>query len=92
MSELWLVSYDISNDKARRQVADCLENHGHRVQFSVFECHITRAQLGRLRTEVQTKIAMEDSVRWYPVCKWCSDKIGRQGIGRLTDDPDFFKV
>jgi len=92
MSAFWLVTYDISNDRARRQVADCLENHGHRVQFSVFECHITRQQLYRLRDEVKEIIGREDSVRWYPVCKFCVQKIGRQGIGVWTDDPDFFRV
>lgn len=92
MSALWVITYDISNSKIRRQVANCLENYGQRVQYSIFECHISRTELARLRAEIVSKIAQDDSVRYYFVCKWCETKIGRQGKGAHTDDPDFFKV
>ncbi len=92
MSELWVVSYDISDDKIRRKVANSLKNYGQRVQYSIFECHLTEKEFFLLRSSVAAEIDREDSVRWYPVCKWCKQKIGRQGVGRLTDDPDFFRV
>ncbi|HID70362.1 MAG TPA: CRISPR-associated endonuclease Cas2 [Desulfobacterales bacterium] len=92
MSELWVITYDISNDKARREVADCLKNYGQRVQYSIFECHISRTELTRLRSEIVSRIEKDDSVRYYFVCKWCEQKIGRQGRGKLTADPDFFRL
>ncbi len=92
MSELWVITYDISNNKVRRQVADCLKNHGQRVQYSIFECHITRTELNHLRAEIVSRMAKNDSVRYYFVCKWCEQKIGRQGQGTLTYDPDFFRI
>ncbi len=92
MSGLWVITYDISSSRIRRQVADCLQNHGQRVQYSIFECHISRTELNRLRAEIVSRIAKGDSVRYYFVCKWCERKIGRQGRGFLTDDPDFYRV
>ena len=82
----------VSDDKIRRQVANCLQNYGQRVQYSIFECHVTEREFKRLRGTIAGKIDKEDSVRWYPVCRWCRQKIGRQGVGRLTDDPEYFRV
>lgn len=92
MSELWVITYDISNSRVRRQVADCLKNHGQRVQYSIFECHISRRELVGLRSEIGGIIAKDDSIRYYLVCKWCEENICRQGKGMLTDDPDFFRI
>jgi CRISPR-associated protein Cas2 len=37
---LTLVAYDITNDKRLRRVAQLCEDHGVRVQYSVFECRL----------------------------------------------------
>ena len=64
-----LVSYDISNDRQRRQVAKIMEGYGYRVQYSVFECDLTAKKLRqmqkRLRPYVKTKEM--DSIRFYPL-------------------------
>lgn len=41
---MYVISYDISNDKIRTKIAKELENYGRRVQFSVFECRISLSQ------------------------------------------------
>lgn len=35
-----MITYDISDDRIRYRVAKILENHGSRVQYSVFECRL----------------------------------------------------
>ena len=92
MSGLWMVVYDISDDKIRRRVANHLANHGERVQYSVFECHLTQKELHLLRAAVAVELDTEDSVRWYPVCKWCRKEVSWQGTGTVSNDPDFFQV
>jgi CRISPR-associated protein Cas2 len=66
---LWMVTYDISADDARRQIERTLAALGERVQRSVFECHFTlpeaRLYLGRLATILDMET---DSLRAYPFC------------------------
>jgi len=32
----WIIAYDVSDDKRRREVSKVLTNYGYRVQYSVF--------------------------------------------------------
>ena len=45
----FLVCYDISNDKRRHRVHKALRGFGDHLQYSVFECQLTRADLARCR-------------------------------------------
>jgi CRISPR-associated protein Cas2 len=66
-----LVTYDVetqSDDGKRRlrRVAKVCQNHGQRVQYSVFECLIDAAQWARLRAELLGIIdPASDSLRFY---------------------------
>lgn len=65
---LWVVCYDIVNDKRRREVVKVLEGYGKRGQYSVFECHITDDQQKRLQDDLHEVIDTdEDDVRFYPL-------------------------
>lgn len=90
MTQLWLVSYDISDDKTRRRVHNLLKDYGKRVQYSVFECHLTAKQQAVLRTLLRDNIDCGDSLRWYPLCAWCSGKVFFQGVGLPPDDEGYF--
>jgi CRISPR-associated protein Cas2 len=90
MTQLWLVSYDISDDKARRRAYNLLKNYGKRVQYSVFECHLDAPQLNLLRTGLLAELASTDSLRWYPLCVWCHGAVFFQGVGDPPDDEGFF--
>ena len=50
----YIISYDISEDKLRNKVARVLEEFGERVQFSVFECELTKEQYSNLIVKLQT--------------------------------------
>ena len=59
-----LVTYDIADTDTTgasrlRRVADVCEKYGQRVQFSVFECRLSRARLARLVGEVEDIIDRE---------------------------------
>lgn len=67
---LFVVSYDIVDDKRRRQLSDYLESYGIRVQYSVFETELNQSQLNQLIKGVKKRIkADEDTVRIYPIAK-----------------------
>lgn len=47
---LYLIAYDISDDKRRTRVFETLKDHGEHVQFSVFFCELSPPELVRLRS------------------------------------------
>ncbi|MCB1809948.1 MAG: CRISPR-associated endonuclease Cas2 [Candidatus Competibacteraceae bacterium] len=93
MRRLWAISYDIVEDKRRRQVATTLEDHGARVQGSVFECYLDKTTLTTLRARLVDMIdPATDSIRWYPLCTWCRQRVVWKGPVGGTDDPPYFVV
>lgn len=89
MRRLWMVAYDIEDDGVRRKVANILKNHGERVQFSVFECYLAPEQFLDLRAKLTGLLQPEDSLRWYPLCKWCRGAIFQQGQGKAVAEEGF---
>ena len=66
-----LVTYDIADTDTSgasrlRRIADVCEKYGQRVQFSVFECRLSKTRLARLVGEVEDIIDPNlDSVLVY---------------------------
>jgi CRISPR-associated protein Cas2 len=76
-----VVSYDIHDDKRRNRIHKVLKNFGERIQFSVFECDLTKEQILRMQHALEKVIKEEDqdSVRFYHLCDSCQRKIDRIG-------------
>ncbi len=63
---LVLIVYDIPDNKRRQKLATFLEGHGRRVQYSVFECFISLAEMKKLHEKVKRQVKpAEDNVRFY---------------------------
>ncbi len=68
---LIVVTYDVNTEnkagqRRLRRVARVCENHGQRVQFSVFECVVDAAEWVRLKAKLIAEIDPEhDSLRFY---------------------------
>lgn len=64
-----VVSYDISDDKRRRKVAEIMEGYGYRVQYSVFECDLSKKQMAEMKQALRPYVKSRemDSVRFYPL-------------------------
>lgn len=59
----YLVCYDISEPKRLRQVCKVMESYGERLQYSVFVCDLSGAELVDLRWRVLDVMHLrEDSV------------------------------
>lgn len=76
-----VVSYDISDNKRRNKVARLMEGHGYRVQYSVFECDLTKRQLAALKKQLKPLVNAREweSVRFYPLCADCQENISVLG-------------
>ena len=65
---LWFVIYDIGDPGRLRRVARCCENHGLRIQYSVFAVLADRPALLELREQLAGLIDEdEDDVRFYRI-------------------------
>jgi CRISPR-associated protein Cas2 len=68
---LVVVSYDVNTTdpagrRRLRRIAKTCQNHGQRVQFSVFECEVTPADWIKLRTRLLEQMdEAKDSLRFY---------------------------
>ena len=66
-----LITYDIADTESTgasrlRRIADVCEKYGQRVQFSVFECRLSKARLARLVGAVEDIIDRDrDTVLLY---------------------------
>ena len=89
---LVLVTYDVATDDAAgrrrlRQVAKACQDHGVRVQFSVFECEVDPAQWAMLRARLLGLMdPAKDSLRFYNLGSG-TRRIEHHGI-RTPLDPD----
>lgn len=82
----WLVSYDVCDDKRLRRCARHMEGYGHRVQYSVFRCWLTRLEAERLRWELTTLLDPADEVLLIPLCGSCvAGIVGIHGSDRPPD-------
>ncbi|MFM7792448.1 MAG: CRISPR-associated endonuclease Cas2, partial [Microcystis panniformis] len=56
---LVLIVYDIPDNKRRTKLSNFLEGYGKRVQFSVFECFLSLAEMRELYEKVKKKVKPE---------------------------------
>jgi len=75
-----VVSYDVEDNKRRSKVCDELKNYGEHIQYSVFECNISKTQIKKLQIELNKMInKRQDSIRYYFLCQNCFSKLIIQG-------------
>ena len=81
------VSYDIVDDKRRTRLAKKLLNFGQRVQYSVFECNLTKKQIIEMKKQLLPLIDREkDSLRFYRICDSCRKQVESFGIKKSWED------
>jgi len=88
---LYVVCYDISEDRLRDRVSNALLDYGTRIQESVFECSLDVSDFRRMLQHLSLiPIEETDKVRIYRLCSPCVEAMQIYGPGELTRDPDFF--
>lgn len=72
----YVVAYDIPDDRRRTKVHQILMGFGKWTQYSLFECFLTRKDLRLLQAKLDAYlIDTKDSVRFYPLCAACVEKV-----------------
>lgn len=87
-----VVSYDISEDKRRTKIHKMLKSYGQWMQYSVFECDLTKTDYAKMRSRLAKMIKPEenDSIRFYFLCACCQGKVERIGGEQVRDNSIFF--
>lgn len=81
---MFIITYDISDNKLRTKFSKLLQKYGRRLQYSVFEIKNSTRILNLLLVEIETKFAPKfqntDSVLVFPINPNCAGKIYRYGF------------
>lgn len=92
-SMLYVVSYDIPNDRRRNRVHSALTGYGTWVQYSVFECFLTRKQRLLMEDRLRKEISLqEDTIRIYGLCSTCTAKTQILGIGKAPHEDTIYML
>ncbi len=80
MQRLWLISYDIANQRRRRAVDHYLAGLGQRVLESLYECWLRADQVRTLPTELAAFLdPQHDRLALLPVCGHCQHRVCDHG-------------
>ncbi len=81
-TEMYVISYDISETKIRNKIFKALKNYGDHKQYSVFECELTKDRFQTLYKELLDlmKDEEEGNIRIYKLCRRCRESISVIGI------------
>lgn len=82
MNHTYIVTYDIADPKRLRKVFKTMKNWGNHLQFSVFECQLTKVGLLECQSELQEIInCSQDQILFINLGK--SDGRGDRTIDAL---------
>ena len=87
----YIFSYDIRDPKRWRRVYKVVNGYGERLQYSLFRCHLTRAQMEKARHELEKEMGEEDDflvIRLSPRCEVIERTKGK----RWTAPPPHFDI
>jgi len=88
---LYLVCYDIADDRRRARMVAALLDYGSRIQESVFVAHLDDELYGRMRKRMESLIAPdEDRVHVARVCAACEKEIVAFGLAEIRKDADYW--
>ena len=77
---LIIVAYDVTDQRRLHRVAKCCEDHGLRVQYSVFECRMEADEFELFWMELSDLIdPEEDRIVAYRICVNCAQRIYAAG-------------
>jgi len=87
---LYVIAYDIPNDRRRTRIHKMLSGFGRWTQYSLFECYLSSKELVQLQGRLAPLLKVEeDSVRLYPLCAACADKVLTVGSPKPQEETVF---
>ncbi len=89
-THFYVVAYDIPDDRRRTKVHRTLSAFGQWTQYSLFECFLSAKELVELRNRLNRHLKPEeDSVRFYPLCQACLERVETIGSPKPGEPPAY---
>lgn len=89
-SSLYVVAYDIPDDKRRTKIHKILKGFGQWTEFSLFECFLTKKELLQMRIKLDKYLdPRKDKVRIYLICDACLTRIETIGIPEPREETSY---
>ena len=86
----YLVAYDIPSDRRRTKIHKVLTGFGTWTQYSLFECFLSKKEFILLKAKLAKHIEdTQDSVRFYPLCANCVERVETVGGEPPTEETLF---
>ena len=86
----YVIAYDIPDDRRRTKVHKILSGFGAWTQYSLFECFLSKKELVQLKAKLAKHLnETQDSLRFYPLCAACLDKVETVGGEPPKEDITF---
>ncbi len=87
----YLVCFDIVDNPMRYRVVKILKGYGVRVQKSVFECpNLTEHRFLKMKSDLEGVMDhLEDTIRYYPLCRGCVKNVEFSGTGESPETTRF---
>ncbi len=90
---MYVLVYDVVNDRRRNRLHRALKDYGTPVQRSVFEFDLGPKEADAMMLRVEKLInEEEDTVRLYRLCAACLTETRILGEGTLSLDPDYYII
>ena len=83
----YVIAYDIPDDRRRTKIHKILSGFGTWTQYSLFECFLSKKELVQLKAKLAKHLEeTQDSVRFYPLCVNCVEKVETVGSSPPNED------
>ena len=83
MQRLWVISYDIADNRRRRRLDKLLLGLGDRHLESLFECWLRADQVPTVERRIRALLDPQaDRLTLVPVCRDCQRRTRTHGLGR----------
>src|SRR5690348_7527873 len=83
----YVIAYDIPDDRRRTKVHNILCGFGTWTQYSLSACFLSKKELVLLKSKLAKHLEdTQDSVRFYPLCAACVEKVETVGGQPPTED------
>lgn len=81
---MYVICYDITENKIRNKVAEYLKGIAYRIQYSLFMADLNDRELEKVKINLSglIRIAEKPLLLIVPVCKSCKQKIWKVGEAR----------
>ncbi len=93
MTMRYMICYDIAHDAKRERARKTLSEYGDHIQYSLFECYLSEGDVDALKNRLEELIDdRTDSVRFYPLCSGCVNRVIVEGGNAPEPDEGFVVI